>query len=252
MKYVGGKSKIGWEIASTMRHSVPNTNISYLEPFCGALGVFQHMSKYGYKKYIGSDLQPDMIRLWKAVKNGRFRLPSSVSKEQYATICSSKTPSARRAAIAYGLGFRGRFSKGFDNTYSAYRALKNDLQRKTTLLKHNPKIHFVNKDYKSWRPSGMLIYCDPPYKVSNRSKNIYFPNIPAFDHDQFWDIMRKWSKKNYVFVSELEAPKDFKSIWSKKVPTLIATRDRKNYRRERLFVLRDSPADRLPSRRHNK
>lgn len=248
MRYIGGKGTIGREISLTMRDAIPPSidpkHMTYLEPFCGALGVFQHMSTYGYKKCIGSDLQPDLIRLWNALKTGSFRIPTkSISKQQYNAVCSSPRPSARRAAIGYGLGFRGRFCKGFDHRPSAIRALTKNLKAKALLLESNPRVHFLNKDYKLWKPTKALVYCDPPYRIKYRSRE-YFRDAPAFDHKEFWDIMRKWSKKNYVFVSELEAPKDFKCIWSKKVPTHLGGSENKTkYRRERLFVLRKSPAD---------
>ena len=35
-----------------------------------------------------------------------------------------------------------------------------------------------------------------------------------FDNDEFWDIMRKWSKNNLVVVSETDAPEDFIEIWN--------------------------------------
>ena len=40
MKYVGGKNKIGKYIANVIKEMVPPTMTStYLEPFCGSLGV---------------------------------------------------------------------------------------------------------------------------------------------------------------------------------------------------------------------
>jgi DNA adenine methylase len=225
-----------------MRKTVPTTKISYLEPFCGALGVFRHMSQYGYRKCIGSDLQPDIIRLWKAVKTGTLRLPGSVSKDQYKARCLSKRPSALRAALGFGLGYRGVFCSGFDNGSSTFAALTNSFESTGTYIKSNPRVSFVHKDYRGWRPRGVLIYCDPPYKAS--SKRSTFRGVaPCFDHQEFWDTMRRWSQNNYVFVSELQAPKDFKCIWSKKVPVSIEVKNRKNYRQERLFVLRKSLAD---------
>ena len=65
---------------------------------------------------------------------------------------------------------------------------------------------------------GQLIYCDPPYKNS-KAGSLYrtkSKKYDSFDNKEFWDTMRKWSKNNHVFISELEAPSDFTPVWQKK------------------------------------
>ena len=44
----------------------------------------------------------------------------------------------------------------------------------------------------------MLIYCDPPYQHTTGY------STGGFDHDKFWDTMRKWSKNNYIFISSID------------------------------------------------
>ena len=56
-------------------------------------------------------------------------------------------------------------------------------------------------------PKGSVVYADPPYfgtKPISRQK---------FDTNEFWDYMREISKDNKVFISEQNAPDDFKCIW---------------------------------------
>ncbi len=69
---------------------------------------------------------------------------------------------------------------------------------------------FDSSSYDEFEPKNLLIYCDPPYKDNNLNSK-YFKN---FDHDKFWNVMRKWSKNNLVIISESTAPKDFIEIWS--------------------------------------
>ena len=38
-----------------------------------------------------------------------------------------------------------------------------------------------------------------------------------FDNDKFWEVVREWSKNNYVFISETSAPEDFIAVWEKDV-----------------------------------
>ena len=64
---------------------------------------------------------------------------------------------------------------------------------------------------------NILIYCDPPYKF-NKFPVKYRTSTKkynTFDIDEFWNIMREWSKNNYVFISEVEAPEDFVSVWER-------------------------------------
>lgn len=50
------------------------------------------------------------------------------------------------------------------------------------------------------------------------NKVIYFyptyAMIKEFSYEDFWNLVRKLSKDNKVFVSSKEAPKDFKQIFS--------------------------------------
>lgn len=53
-----------------------------------------------------------------------------------------------------------------------------------------------------------VIYCDPPYKGTTEYKE------GGFNQDEFWNWVRKTSKTNKVYVSEYQAPEDFKVILS--------------------------------------
>lgn len=79
------------------------------------------------------------------------------------------------------------------------------------------EVKFTNKDYRELKPKNMLIYCDPPYKettypIKYRRDIKYYDK---FDNDEFWEIMRIWSKNNIVIISETSAPTDF--IWEKEI-----------------------------------
>ena len=90
-------------------------------------------------------------------------------------------------------------------------------------------IDFRNCDYKDLNPNDMIIYCDPPYRGTTQyDKNI----VGEFDHDEFWDTMRKWSKNNTVLISEYDAPQDFEIVWQKDVKLDI--RNKNNEKQERI------------------
>ena len=74
MKYLGGKQRLGKHIEPILHYLWESTNYNgYLEPFCGSLGVFQHITKLdGAKTIIANDYHPDLISLWNDVKNGEI------------------------------------------------------------------------------------------------------------------------------------------------------------------------------------
>lgn len=45
-----------------------------------------------------------------------------------------------------------------------------------------------------------------------------------FNYEEFWQIIRKISKNNIVFVSEMHAPEDFKIVWEMEVKRTIGNR----------------------------
>ena len=62
-----------------------------------------------------------------------------------------------------------------------------------------------------------------------------------FNHDEFWDIMRKWSKDNTVLISEYSAPEDFEIVWEKQVKLDIRDKNNKKQKRtEKLFKIKNT------------
>jgi DNA adenine methylase len=59
-------------------------------------------------------------------------------------------------------------------------------------------------------------------------------NAKSFNYDEFWQIMREWSKKNIVLISEQNAPEDFECIWQQDVSRSIKAAD-KSKSTEKLF-----------------
>ena len=97
------------------------------------------------------------------------------------------------------------------------------------------RVQFSSKPYDKWKPTGMIIYCDPPY-AGNKVSNKFFS---SFDHNKFWEVMRTWSETNLVFVSEKSASEDFVSIWEKQYKVSFLTGGKKNVKKiygENLFV----------------
>jgi len=239
MRYLGGKKKIGKEIASKLLEVAPPDKVDgYIEPFCGALGVMVHMVDKGYKTCKAYDSCKDLILLWKALKADKFKFPKSVSERTWLRYKNDKTPSAMRAFIGFGCSFGGAWYTGYAQKYCKnaryHTPVLNESTR--TCKKMVPQIKKINtigcKDYKQHHFKNCLIYCDPPYHKTSK-----YNAVNSFDHDEFWNTARKWSKNNIVIVSEYTAPKDFKCIWQKKRIESASPTNFRTSKIEKLFIL---------------
>jgi DNA adenine methylase len=216
MKYLGGKHGIGKLLAEFMSDECPPDKVNgYIEPFCGSLGVFKNMTNKGYKKYIASDFQPDLIEMWKNIQNNSLKIPNEISEETYNKLKKEDSPNALKAVAGFGLSFGGKFFAGYAQKWAGnsgrnfLQEFKNSIEKIKPAIT-NKNVHFYNKSYTQLHPSNMLIYCDPPYKSTEGY------STGDFDHKVFWETMRKWSKNNYVFISEESAPSDFIVVWKRK------------------------------------
>ena len=88
--YHGGKQKFGKEIAYEIFLNSIDRNIEikgYCEPFCGMMGVYQHIHDiFDNKiKYKAGDLNESVILLWKKLKTG-WKPPKKISENEYNEI----------------------------------------------------------------------------------------------------------------------------------------------------------------------
>ena len=233
MRYLGGKNQLGKEISGILKKYAPPEKYSkYIEPFCGSLGVTIHMVD-DYKVYV-SDYQKDLILLWKAIKSGTFKYPRSVSKQTYYRYKNDPKPSAMRAFVGFGCSFGGKWFGGYAEDYNKknYTICSETVRSIKRLESSIKKIKSIKHcSYDKWHLKNCLIYCEPPYRNTTG-----YDGIDSFDHEKFWDTIRKWSKRNIVIVSEYTAPKDFKCIWKKQRAQSLAPNNNKT-KTEKLFML---------------
>jgi DNA adenine methylase len=236
MKYLGGKHGIGKLLVEVMTTICPPSSApnGYLEPFCGSLGVFKNVTDKGYSRYTASDKQPDLIEMWKKVQSGTLKIPTNLTEEDYNRLKNAKSPNALKAVAGFGMSFGGKFFAGYSQRWLSASGRDYLKEFKSSIAKIKPVItkstvHFKNKDFSTFEPQNMLVYCDPPYKGTQGY------STGTFDHQVFWDTMRTWSKHNCVFISEESAPSDFKVIWSRTKHRSLS-RTNKFYSEERLYV----------------
>ena len=231
---MGGKYKLKNKIANIMKDLIKSEDVDgYLEPFCGAGSILTIMNKE--YECTASDYHPDLIALWKSVQDKTFTPPTEMTEELYLEIKHSPSPSALKAFVGFGCSFGGKYFSGYADKYKNSKK-ENYLQEITNSI--NKKTHdfqgirFDCCSYDKWDPHNMLIYCDPPYQTTK------FPikyrtsvkEYDIFDNEHFWDIMREWSKDNYVFISETSAPPDFVKVWSNPTHRSASQSDKTRYK----------------------
>lgn len=222
--YQGGKKRLGKKIYDAIlqlsaeieqqnsQHS--SIKMPYFEPFVGMGGVLRYFARDPGRDCFACDINTDLILMWKSIQEGWIP-PTECSKEQYEELKNSNEHSAERAYLGIVASWGGIWFSSYRLNYPYDRQFLQEGFKGIMNIK--PDIMEVNfldaKPYYEHNPTGMLIYCDPPY-YGNKFNTTFFSN---FDHDLFWNTMRRWSDPklgNIVVISESIAPEDFKKIAS--------------------------------------
>lgn len=223
MKYMGSKNRHATEILKFI-HS--HNAINYYEPFVGGANI---IDKVKIPNRFGCDIDDDLIALWQAVSQG-WLPPLGFSEQQYKELKLSP-PSALKGYVAFALSYGGKKWGGWCRDKEGKRDYVAEAYRNA--IKQFPKllgVNFTRQDYKTLIiPDGSVVYCDPPYANTTKYSS-------DFNHVEFWEWVRKISINNYVYVSEYNAPEDFKCVWTKQVNSSLTkdTGGKKNV--EKLFV----------------
>jgi DNA adenine methylase len=225
--YHGGKQRIGREIAtiihevSTMMERDYGFKIKgYCEPFCGMLGVYQHIpelfaSHRPKLQYKAGDTNESVIKMWKEAQKGWIP-PSStlLTKKNYDKLKNSTKASADKGFVGHMCTFRGIYFGGyFNHKKSKIKTNSDNVIRISNIIKNVKLSSCVYTRFSDLR--GYVIYCDPPY---NNSEQRYYNESSKkreFNNFEFWNWCREISRYNLVFVSEYNAPSDFVRLWSK-------------------------------------
>jgi DNA adenine methylase len=232
MKYLGGKQRLGKHLQPTLHHlwyfflKQKGVDLNgYLEPFCGSLGVFKHMTdlgEHGARTLVANDYHPDLITMWKAVQDNTLEYPDAISEEEYIAAKLMPSPNAYKAFVGFGMSFGGRYFGAYSQKYLGdkkedfCKEMVNSLTRTAPCIQKK-KVKFTNQMYQKIKPSKKFIYCDPPYAITKHPikyrRDVKYYDV--FDNSEFWNIMRKWSENNIVVISETDAPEDFVEVWNK-------------------------------------
>lgn len=239
MSYQGGKQRLGNRIYEVIRevekYFFGETKLTYFEPFVGFCGVMKHFAVEEKRKCEGSDINKDVILMWKGLQEG-WKPPQNCSKKRYEKEKRSRKHSAERGFLGTACSYGGIFFVGYRSIQRyKHKTIKSASMTRRKIMKVSKmvkNVKFLNsKSYREFSPKNKLIYCDPPYEDNKYHQNEHFS---SFDHSEFWETMRKWSKDNLVVVSERVAPCDFKAIW--KCDTHSTQNGKVNKQKETLFI----------------
>ena len=232
---MGGKA-IGCKFIIDILNDPKYDGMDYLEPFVGYCNILRRVKNK--KSYTASDYNPLLITLWNGVR-GDLEYPE-IDRERYKQLKKTRNNDWETAIACFCHSYNGKIWGGYARQRIDVNGRICDTRRENInyyeKLKQNDVFMNCDISYKSYldyEPNGMLIYCDPPYQNTTGYG-------VEFNHDKFWETMRRWSKNNVVYISEYTAPDDFICVGQHVKRTTMnankmkGTRDRV----ERLFQLR--------------
>jgi len=234
--YHGGKQRIGKKLAEEIVDEAlaiaddEDFQIKgYCEPFCGMLGVYQHIPELFEEggltklKYKAGDTNGSLIKMWEKMQK-KWVPEYKCSKKCFERLKNDGKVSAKKGFLGFIYSFRGIYFSSY--TKRTTQRVKNTIERMKNIAQKLEDVIFSSGKYDQFSNlRGYVIYCDPPYQKQSE----YYIDTGkerkrlTFDNDKFFEWCRRMSKHNIVFVSEFKAPKDFDQIWK--------------YRDEKLYVL---------------
>lgn len=187
----------------------PKSIKTYYEPFLGGGSMLYVLMNSDIKveKFECSDLNKDLIEVWKTVKENPKSIIDfyksnwpHVSREIYDKIRQehNETPDPRKLFFLLrtcrnGLVRYNKHQKFNSAFHHGRKGINPDQLEKTVidwhekLVKHN--VNFTVRDYKNVKSNiGDLVYLDPPYARSIDFR-MYF--LGAFDFDSFWNWIKE-------------------------------------------------------------
>lgn len=230
MVYMGSKNRIAKELIPIITKDL-KPNQWYVEPFVGGANMIDKI-EHPYK--LGADNNKYLIALLEAVQNGQ-ELPEHITKDEYIAVKTNKDnyPDWYVGFVGFICSFRAKFFGGYSGYYTTKTGIQRNYikERINNILKQNlDGIKLVCSSYDALDiPANSVIYCDPPYNGTTKYKD-------SFDSDAFWQWCRDKAKEGHtVYVSEYNAPEDFKCIWEKQINSNLG--DTSKTATEKLFTI---------------
>ena len=188
---------------------------------------------------LGSDFNEYLIEMWLALTSGWIP-KQHYTKEEYIDIKNNKDkcPKYLVGYVGINCSYSGKWFGGYAGVTQTKAGVR-DYQKEafnnvTKQLKNLKDVIFKYGSYQNIvLPKESILYLDPPYKGTTKYKD-------DFNHSDFWQWCREKVKEGHkVFVSEYNAPEDFKCIWEKETKSSLSANGKSGGNKlstEKLFV----------------
>ena len=204
---------------------------TWVEPFVGGANMIDKVEG----KRIGADINPYLIDALTAIRDCLSDLPKNnkeFTETDYKALRQSddyKYKGYAGFAFSYGGKWLGGWRRdGLNKRDYVNESYKNAVNQSPKL--QGIKIIESSYDELPLNSDSCLIYCDPPYKGTTSYKD-------SFDHFKFWNWCREMSDRGHVvFISEYNAPKDFKCVWQKEIVSSLTKNTGSKKGIEKLFI----------------
>jgi DNA adenine methylase len=229
---MGSKNKIAKYILPVML-AERKPEMFWVEPFVGGANMIDKVQG----KRIGNDSHKYLIALLKSLQKGWIP-PTEVNKEMYYDIKQNqdKYDDELVGFVGFLCSFGGKWWGGYAKDNEGRNYAEVGSRALTKQAKNLNGVEFICGSYLDMKiPKNSIIYCDPPYEGTTAYKD-------TFNHTEFFQWCRdKANEGHVVFVSEYNAPDDFKCVKTVEYKTILDKNSQNSqYKRtERLFRYSD-------------
>jgi len=230
MKYMWSKNRIAkYLLPIILKDRKPNQ--WYVEPFVWGANMIDKVDG----NRIWSDFNEYLIEFLKELSQGQFNYNKFYDRELYNEIRYNKE-NYWKAEVWY-VWVNCSYCWSWFESYawiSAWRNYQEEAIKNVKKQMINLKdVVFKSDTYNELViPNNSIIYCDPPYKGVRE-----YNSKKWFNHEDFWNWCREKKKEwHTIFISEYNAPDDFKCVWGKEVTNSLHKTQTKKAT-EKLFTL---------------
>lgn len=230
MTYLGSKSKYSKYIVPILQKAIDDNKVNTFIDCC--VGGSNIIKEIKATNRIGIDNNQYLIALMREMQKPDFKFPKKPTREDWdkAKKYDGSLPDWYIGLISIFSSYNTRgFAGGFIHGEIGEKQYNG---RVNTAKKDIPKIldiKYLCYDYHCLQNfKNCVIYIDPPYFGTKK-----YDTSKDFNHNDFWEIVRKVSKKNIVFVSEMTAPEDFEIVWEMETKRTLGSKTTKAV--ERLY-----------------
>ena len=232
MKYMGSKNRIAKHILPIMLKDRKEGQY-WVEPFVGGANMIDKVTG----NRIGADSNKYLVSLLNEMSKTDFKSPD-IDESLFLDIKENKS-NFDDWIVGYAgfqLSFGAMWFSGYRKDRQGVRNYSNEAMRNVDKQSKKLKgILFKHSLYEDLRiPAESIIYCDPPYENTAKYKA-----VDSFNHADFWQWCRDKAKEGHtVFVSEYNAPDDFKCIWQQELNVSVAKNGKHKKAVEKLFTIK--------------